>query len=513
MIEDGSGSAVLATRGRAVAGRRRVWRRRRRSGSAAAAARRSRRPTARRCSTKLGEGEGEVNLIAWAGYVEDGSTDPKVDWVTRLREGDGLQGQRQGRQHLRRDGDADAHGPVRRRVGLGRRDAAPDRRRRRRAGQHRPRPELRGRLRRRSRTSRFNSVDGQMYGVPHGRGANLLMWNTDKVTAATRLAGAPSSTRTARLQGQGHGLRQPDLHRRRGAVPEGAPARPRDRRTRTSSTTSSSTPPSTCSRQQREYIGEYWSDYTKEQAAFTQGDSVVGTTWQVIANLLEAEKQGAGRDDAAQGGLDRLVGHVDDRVEGQAPELHVHVDGPHHQPEGERRRWPSGSARRRRTRSRARETADKDHCEIFHAEDEAYFDQVAFWTTPTKDCGDDRGAGLQGLLRVGRTPGRRSRAEPRADGVERPASSRRSVGRRLADRLHGRRGCSSAAAGRADRLARSSPTSGSLAVLFVAAFWQLDPFTRPDRPRVRDAELPRRSPRARSTGRSSCRTVGDRGAR
>ena len=30
----------------------------------------------------IGEGEGEVNLIAWAGYVEDGSTDPKVDWVT-----------------------------------------------------------------------------------------------------------------------------------------------------------------------------------------------------------------------------------------------------------------------------------------------------------------------------------------------------------------------------------------------------------------------------------------------
>ena len=27
----------------------------------------------------------------------------------------------------------------------------------------------------------FNSVDGQMYGVPHGRGANLLMHNTDEV--------------------------------------------------------------------------------------------------------------------------------------------------------------------------------------------------------------------------------------------------------------------------------------------------------------------------------------------
>ena len=30
----------------------------------------------------LGAGEGQVNLIAWAGYVEDGSTDPKVDWVS-----------------------------------------------------------------------------------------------------------------------------------------------------------------------------------------------------------------------------------------------------------------------------------------------------------------------------------------------------------------------------------------------------------------------------------------------
>src|SRR5215210_7367746 len=30
----------------------------------------------------VGEGEGQVNLIAWAGYVESGATDPKVDWVT-----------------------------------------------------------------------------------------------------------------------------------------------------------------------------------------------------------------------------------------------------------------------------------------------------------------------------------------------------------------------------------------------------------------------------------------------
>src|SRR5262245_10681227 len=32
--------------------------------------------------TSVGQGEGKLSLLAWVGYVEDGSTDPKVDWVT-----------------------------------------------------------------------------------------------------------------------------------------------------------------------------------------------------------------------------------------------------------------------------------------------------------------------------------------------------------------------------------------------------------------------------------------------
>ena len=30
----------------------------------------------------IGAGEGDLNLVAWTGYVESGKTDPKVDWVT-----------------------------------------------------------------------------------------------------------------------------------------------------------------------------------------------------------------------------------------------------------------------------------------------------------------------------------------------------------------------------------------------------------------------------------------------
>lgn len=34
--------------------------------------------------TEIGEGEGEVSIISWAGYIERGETDPNYDWVTEF---------------------------------------------------------------------------------------------------------------------------------------------------------------------------------------------------------------------------------------------------------------------------------------------------------------------------------------------------------------------------------------------------------------------------------------------
>ena len=66
------------------------------------ASRRGRRKTLdhrrRLAARSSGPGEGAVNIIAWAGYVENGSNDPKVDWVTGFEKDDRLQGQRQGRR-------------------------------------------------------------------------------------------------------------------------------------------------------------------------------------------------------------------------------------------------------------------------------------------------------------------------------------------------------------------------------------------------------------------------------
>lgn len=41
--------------------------------------------------TELGENEGQVNIIAWAGYIEDGSTDAAYDWVTGYEEETGCE--------------------------------------------------------------------------------------------------------------------------------------------------------------------------------------------------------------------------------------------------------------------------------------------------------------------------------------------------------------------------------------------------------------------------------------
>lgn len=41
--------------------------------------------------TEIGEGEGQVNIVAWAGYIEDGSTVAEYDWVTTFEEATGCQ--------------------------------------------------------------------------------------------------------------------------------------------------------------------------------------------------------------------------------------------------------------------------------------------------------------------------------------------------------------------------------------------------------------------------------------
>ena len=51
--------------------------------------------------------EGQVDIVAWPGYIERGETDKAYDWVTQFESRNRLQGHGEDRRHLRRNGLAD----------------------------------------------------------------------------------------------------------------------------------------------------------------------------------------------------------------------------------------------------------------------------------------------------------------------------------------------------------------------------------------------------------------------
>lgn len=77
---------------------------------------------------------------------------------------------------------------------------------------------------------------------------------------------------------------------------------------------------------QRPLIGHYWSDYTEALRAFQDGDALIGTGWQSIANLVNGGNL-AKVNAIVPPEIDRLVGHLDGGEPGAASELHVPVVG------------------------------------------------------------------------------------------------------------------------------------------------------------------------------------------
>ena len=142
-------------------------------------------------------------------------------------------------------------------------------------------------------------------------------------------------------------------------------------------------------KQQRANIGEYWSDYTKQIAAFTGGESVVGTTWQVITNVLQGEKvpvEAVLPKEGSTGWSDTWM------ISSKAKNPNCmymwmnHIISPKANAAATEYFGEAPSSK-----EACDMTANKDHCTIFHADDEEYFEQIYYWKTPQADCGDDRG--------------------------------------------------------------------------------------------------------------------------
>ena len=343
--------------------------------------------------TSVGAGEGALNLIEWAGYVVGGHAetvpDGGYDWVTQFEKDTGcIVSVKQGLDsanmvQLMKTGEYDgvsASGDATLRliaagdvspVNL---DLVPNYK------------NVFAGLKDQS----YNTVSGQHYGVPHGRGANVLMYSKSAVTPAPdswASVFAADSPYKGKVTAYNYAIYIADA-----AVYLMA----------TKPDLGIKNPYSLDDKQlaaavdllkvQKGLIGKYWGTAQEEIDGFANGDMTIGTAWQYQANTLNAESE--------------VVGSVlpKEGTTGWSDTWMLSSKAKHPNCMYKWMDWiisPLANAQatiwfgEAPVSQQACDEAEKlspGHCETFHASDEAYFKNVWYWNTPTKNCLDGRGA-------------------------------------------------------------------------------------------------------------------------
>jgi len=335
--------------------------------------------------TEIGEGEGELNLVIWAGYAENGQTDPAFDWVTSFEEDTGCEvnatnmsdsnngvsliqsGEYDG---ISASGDAttrliasDLVAPINTDIFENYANVFPD-----------------------LKDLPHNTVDGVNYGVPHGRGPNLLAWNTESFEEA------PTGW-SAVFDGAEHAgdisiydssifiadaalylmNTQPDL---------------------------GITDPYQLTQEQFDAAIDvleqldandplYWADYTDQISSYASGDVVVGTTWPLQVNLLQADGapiEAITPEEGTTGWSDTWMMYS----EAEHPNCMLmwmdHMMSP--EANSQATVW-FGEAATSPQACEAAEELSPGHCEAQHADEAEYWENIWYWSTPQESCADD----------------------------------------------------------------------------------------------------------------------------
>jgi putative spermidine/putrescine transport system substrate-binding protein len=234
----------------------------------------------------------------------------------------------------------------------------------------------------------YNSKDSKPYGVPHGRGPNLLMFRTDAVPSDTNswaVIWDKSDPYNGKLSIYDDSIFIADaavyLKATRPDLEIDNPYELDDKQFSAAVD---------LLKKQAPQVSDYWpGDVAKQVQAFTNKDAVVGTTWPYQVNLLEDAKvpvKAVKPKEGTTGWSDTWMIYS----KAQHPNCMYlwmnYIISPEAQAKvaesfGEAPVNPKACAL----------TTDKDHCAKFHAEDESWWKDVYYWTTPTQDCGDDRG--------------------------------------------------------------------------------------------------------------------------
>jgi putative spermidine/putrescine transport system substrate-binding protein len=343
-------------------------------------------PPAMTAATSVGAGEGELNIVAWAGYAENGSTDPKVDWVTPFTQATGCKvnvkigntsdemvtlmktGQYDG---VSASGDASLRLIYGGDVAPVNTDLVPN---------YATVSEF-------LKMKQWNSVNGVAYGIPHGWGANVLAYNTAVVKPAPTSWGAvfdPNSPYKGKITAYDSPIYIADaalyLMKTKPELKITNPYALDDTQFKAAVD---------LLKVQRPLISKYWADYTAEVNSFGAQETVLGTAWQINANLINGEGKVK---------VDSLV--PSEGATGWSDTWMISSKAAHPncmykwmdwiispKVNDEVAEW-FGEAP---AQTKACDVATKGFCEQFHALDAAYANSISYWTTPTKNCLDGRG--------------------------------------------------------------------------------------------------------------------------
>jgi len=335
--------------------------------------------------TSIGEGEGELKLVIWAGYAERGAADPAYDWVTPFEDATGCKvtttdmTDSNNGVSLMQSGDYDgisASGDATTRLIRG--DIV--------APVNTALLENYKNVFAGLKDLPHNTIDGVNYGVPHGRGPNLLAYNTDEVTTAPTSwdpiwEGGSAYAGKVSIYDSSIFIADAALHLMATEPDLGIKDPYQLNQAQFDAAIALLTA-------QRDNGAIYWGLLTDQVQSFAAGDVVVGTTWQYQVNLLQADNapiEAVLPDEGSTGWSDTWM------IAKKAKHPNCMYKWMDHmmsaEANGQATVW-FGEAPTSQAACDYAETIAPGHCEQTHATDQAYYDKIWYWSTPQADCAD-----------------------------------------------------------------------------------------------------------------------------
>ena len=335
----------------------------------------------------LGAGEGELKLVIWAGYAERGAVDPNFDWVTPFETETGckvtttdMTDSANGVSLLQSgdyDGGSFSGNATVRLMAAG--DVAPV--------NTSLTPNYAG-IFEGLKNKTHNSLNGVPYGIPHGRGPNLLMYNTEEITTApTTWEPVWSGEHGGKVSiyDSADYIADAALHLM-GTQPELGIKNPYQLNEAQFNAAID------LLEKQRDAGALYWATYTDQMASYSSGDTIIGTSWQFQVNLLKGENkpiEGILPTEGSTGWSDTWM------IASKAKHPNCMYMWMDHmasaEANGQATVW-FGEAPTSQAACDYAEGIAPGHCELTHATDEAFYDKIWYWATPQADCADTDGA-------------------------------------------------------------------------------------------------------------------------